>query len=768
MRKIALGLAVSFIFMSSLCAEVLGEDKLSDWMKDHPEVSSQEGYSLVVNQVDSSNFPDIIAYTVVMDETGGFAYGLTGDQIKTFESETRELPIEISSKESPISVVLLIDSSGSMKDAMEETRKAAKIFIDLLKEEDNTAIIDFDSNVVLVQDFTNNKRKMKGAIDKLSSGGNTALYDALYEGISKACPLGGRKALVLLSDGKDEGGLFTGGSAHPFDEVILYAKSANIPIFSMGLGKGVDKEVLSKISEVSNAKAYFPPDVEALKETYRMIAAYLRSQYTVKYKTHNSTKDGTWRPVAITCEKNSHYAIGYNGYYAPFSPAEGKLRVIVGEGVEGVPFEVLAPGSLSPIGTYKTGEGDIDLHVGAYHIRVRSEFGEVIKEDIQIKNDELTVVNVNLPGGLLVLLKNYEGKDIAAYGWLRNETGEGIKTFTTGKTLALSAEEYLVDMDTKPKIKKKTVIKSGELTTVDLGKMGRLSVKALDEDGNIMKDVIVSVSSKAGDFSDGFFMGGTMDLFAGDYTVEARTVPHVKREVTILGGELTELDIGQLGAFMITVKDYEGKALKTSGSLMTLDGQIVESFGTWNKVRALAGLYKIKVSTKPVIEREIAIAPGKLVEVDLEMVGRLKVDSLDEESKKLTSILVVVKSEDNKTVESFHTCGERDIFPGNYTVEVHTVPHIERKVVIKAGELTELDLGRLGAIIVNLKSGASKGERVMASLWSSDGERRIESFYTGSKVKVVPGRYKLEVSTKPNSIWREINVEAGKLISIDL
>jgi VWFA-related protein len=230
----------------------------------------------------------------------------------------KDLRVRKTTEEEAVSVVLLLDGSGSMYGSTGAVVTAAGDFITLLSPKDRAAIVFFGDRVESVCPFTNNREQMKKAISRLGASGGTALYDSIYRASVLLGDVKGRKAIILLTDGVDENGPGTApGSSHTITEALDLAKQKDCIIYSIGLGHGVDKNVLTQLAGATGGSAYFQPSGSELGDAYRKIALELRCQYILTYFSSNTKKDGSFRHVRITTPALRSTVHSKSGYTAP-------------------------------------------------------------------------------------------------------------------------------------------------------------------------------------------------------------------------------------------------------------------------------------------------------------------------------------------------------------------------------------------------------------------------------------------------------------------
>ncbi len=227
----------------------------------------------------------------------------------------------------PIALALLMDTSASMTDKMSTAQEAAIGFAERLRDEDQASVIDFDSRVNILQDFTNSLDDLTAAIRQTSAGGSTSLYNAIYISLKELGKVGAttvdeirRQAIVMLSDGEDTSSLVD------FDEVLELAKRSDTVIYSIGLrsrdirtrrGFREADFVLRQLAQETGGRAFFPERADDLPEIYERISDELSSQYTLGYISKNPLQDGRWRRIVVRVDRPNVAARTKQGYYAP-------------------------------------------------------------------------------------------------------------------------------------------------------------------------------------------------------------------------------------------------------------------------------------------------------------------------------------------------------------------------------------------------------------------------------------------------------------------
>ena len=256
--------------------------------------------------------PDLAAGDLVVVEDG------VVQQVDTFQEAV-----------APISIAMLMDSSGSMRRALPVAQQAARSFVTALRPTDPLALVRFSDTVVVEHELSERRQTTLDAIDRLTASGGTALFDGLYDTMTFLKQRSGRRAIVLLSDGRDENNPGTGpGSEHSLNDVLALLRETDTVVYTIGLGATVDRAALEQIAGRSGGLALFPADAEALDDEFRRVVEELRRRYVVAYTSTNAARDGAWREVSISTKAPGVSIRSASGYFAPQSrtPVPNKGR----------------------------------------------------------------------------------------------------------------------------------------------------------------------------------------------------------------------------------------------------------------------------------------------------------------------------------------------------------------------------------------------------------------------------------------------------------
>jgi VWFA-related protein len=218
----------------------------------------------------------------------------------------------------PVSIVLTLDASGSMRRVVDTVKDAAHRFVKGLQPNDTLGVVLFADAPAIAQDLTTDRDEAGAAIEQYVSRGGTALWDALALGFERLRRVEGRRALVVLTDGRDENDAGTApGSLRVFDDVQRLAQETEVTVFTIGLGPNVDRARLESLATASGGLALFPTEAGELDAEYARIIENLRRRYVLSYTSTNSTRDGKWRNVEIKSQAPHIVIRSRGGYFAP-------------------------------------------------------------------------------------------------------------------------------------------------------------------------------------------------------------------------------------------------------------------------------------------------------------------------------------------------------------------------------------------------------------------------------------------------------------------
>ncbi len=262
----------------------------------------------------------VILWVTATDKEGNLVTDLTKGDFRVYEDGAEQKVLDFHVETRPIKMAILIDTSGSMVDKIEEVHEAAGAFVENLREIDEALIIDFDENVFLIQDLTSDVDALKESIESTEPLGGTALYDALHAAYRKIGTFEGRKVIVVLSDGEDTLSQFG------FDRVLKEAKTNSTMIYSIGLGiegGAPRRDVLREFSDNTGGEFYYIKKKGTLGGAYERIAEELGKQYYLTYSTTNEEWNGRWIKLRVESLRDDIKIRARRGYFAVRTPGIG-------------------------------------------------------------------------------------------------------------------------------------------------------------------------------------------------------------------------------------------------------------------------------------------------------------------------------------------------------------------------------------------------------------------------------------------------------------
>ena len=266
----------------------------------------------------------------VLDKDGRPVNGLTKNDFAIFEDNVQQQIQIFKHEDIPLSLGLIIDNSGSMRNKRERVNSAALAFARESNPEDEVFIVNFDDAAYLEQDFTGSIGDLIDALDNIDTRGETALYDAVYLSVDHVkAGKKDKRVLLLISDGEDN------VSKYGLNKVVDTLRESKVTLYAIGLLEENDqrgglfkkppskkaKEVLQKFAEITGGQAYFPKSLDEVEELVKDIAHEIRNHYTVSYTPSNRKLDGSWREIRVkvnppktTTKVTVHTK---QGYFAP-------------------------------------------------------------------------------------------------------------------------------------------------------------------------------------------------------------------------------------------------------------------------------------------------------------------------------------------------------------------------------------------------------------------------------------------------------------------
>jgi len=346
-RVLLIRLAVLLLFLgAALSASVRAQSK-SPTPTPAPKEDEQE---IDPDDVISVNTTEVLLPVTVRDSAGLLVSSLTRKDFRVFEDGVEQPLSDLSLRQVPVDVALIVDASSSVAGNLEDFRAAAEGFASHLAADDRVSLIQFDDRVVLLQDWTSSMVQLRRALRRIVPGMFTRFHDAMLLASRNQSPRGNaRHAIIVLTDGIDS------GRGTTFDAALRAALQSQTTIYvvsntqieraskqeelssllagsdsavrfnqlriddlRLGLAALTDSERnLEQLTAATGGRFYRPASFKDLERTYAEVADELRHQYTLYYSPLNTRRDGQFRRVRVETTNHTHQVSARIGYYAP-------------------------------------------------------------------------------------------------------------------------------------------------------------------------------------------------------------------------------------------------------------------------------------------------------------------------------------------------------------------------------------------------------------------------------------------------------------------
>lgn len=274
----------------------------------------------------------VVIPVTVSDPSNRFVLGLEKNDFTLLEDGIPQKITQFAGEDAPLSVGLLVDTSGSMGEKLETSRNAVAEFLHTMNSGDEAFLIEFSDKAKLVAGFSPKTADIENKLVNIESQGLTAMLDAVYLGLSEMKKAKNpRKALLIISDGGDNNSTYTSG------QITDLVRKADVQIYSMGVFEVLPAllrspaevngpKLLSQLSQQTGGRAFSATSSSDLPTVAKRIGIELRNQYVLAYAPSNHAHDGKYRKVEVKLntppgltDLKTRWRLGY---YAPTGPAE--------------------------------------------------------------------------------------------------------------------------------------------------------------------------------------------------------------------------------------------------------------------------------------------------------------------------------------------------------------------------------------------------------------------------------------------------------------
>jgi len=244
----------------------------------------------------------VLVPVTITDDFNRPVIGLEQENFQVFENKKPQEIKDFSSVDAPISVGIILDTSGSMAYKLERARDAVIQFCNIANPQDEFFMITFADAPRLVTDFTTNTEEIENDLLTVQSHGRTSLLDAIYLGLRKMRSARyPRKALIIISDGGDN------HSRYSERDIRAAVKEADVMIYAIGTYDGyvttqeelLGPELLRSITSVTGGRTFTLTDPKDMPQVTRAIGTQLRHQYVIAYEPQAKPHDGKWHKISV-------------------------------------------------------------------------------------------------------------------------------------------------------------------------------------------------------------------------------------------------------------------------------------------------------------------------------------------------------------------------------------------------------------------------------------------------------------------------------------
>jgi Ca-activated chloride channel family protein len=270
---------------------------------------------------------EVLLHATVIDDKQRLVTNLDKNAFSVFEDGKLQVIKSFRHEDIPISLGIVIDNSGSMREKRAKVNKAALNLVRASNPQDEVFVVNFSDEFYLDQPFTNKISLLQSALEKYETRGGTALYDAVVASADELKRHGKlqKKILFVVTDGEDD------ASRESLEQAVRRLQEENGPtVYAIGLlgdeRQRRAKRALQTISERTGGIAFFPRTLDEVDEISSVVARDIRNQYTIGYKPTTPTSAGGYRTIKVDARASGHGKLTVrtrSGYYAGQEQAAG-------------------------------------------------------------------------------------------------------------------------------------------------------------------------------------------------------------------------------------------------------------------------------------------------------------------------------------------------------------------------------------------------------------------------------------------------------------
>jgi Ca-activated chloride channel homolog len=285
-----------------------------------PQQPDENGTYVIRKDVD-----EVLLHATVIDDKQHIVTNLDQNAFTVFEDGKPQKIISFHNEDIPVSMGIVIDNSGSMREKRSKVNAAALNLVRASNPQDEVFVVNFNDEYYLDQDFTNDLLKLKEALEKIDARGGTALRDALVasaEHLKQDAKLE-RKVLFVVTDGDDN------ASRESLEDAVKQLQAENGPsVYAIGILGDEEhpkraRHALEIIAQRTGGLAFFPKTLDEVDDISRQVAHDIKHQYTIGYKPTNPRASGGFRTIRVEAKVKGRKLMvrTKSGYFAGVQPA---------------------------------------------------------------------------------------------------------------------------------------------------------------------------------------------------------------------------------------------------------------------------------------------------------------------------------------------------------------------------------------------------------------------------------------------------------------
>jgi Ca-activated chloride channel homolog len=262
----------------------------------------------------------VVVHASVADKNGKLITNLPESAFKVYENNVEQQLKIFRREDVPVSMGIIIDNSGSMRDKSARVAAAALDLVRASNPQDEVFVVNFNDDAYLDQGLTSDVKKLEEALDRFATKGGTAMRDAVSMSIDYVKDKGrkDKKVLVIVTDGADN------TSTLGLEDLVRKAQQSEVLVYTIGiLGEEEPREArkakhdLKLLANTTGGLDYYPKDLEEVDRITPEVAHEIRNQYTLAYSPTNPALDGTYRKISVVVNSPGRPTVRTrNGYYA--------------------------------------------------------------------------------------------------------------------------------------------------------------------------------------------------------------------------------------------------------------------------------------------------------------------------------------------------------------------------------------------------------------------------------------------------------------------